>query len=218
MFELGEQGNLYELAATTWTSPSKAAGAFGSAADATRKSLPELLRELIFDRAVFYTIRCRLSPRCFGTVLQKITTQLCSVVCDAISLGTFDEASALHKDLQALTVLLPLRGAGSFEGGGTAFWPRSPKEDGSLRRLGAVGHDLDGMPPALSLAPPAGTALLFGGDVTHAGQPVSAGERAVFVASFSRRAPAGAAIALDVGEEELQGLERAMLQRLYGVG
>ena len=98
MFELGEQGNLYELAATTWTSPSKAAGAFGSAADATRKSLPELLRELIFDRAVFYTIRCRLSPRCFGTVLQKITTQLCSVVCDAISLGTFDEASAL--DLQ----------------------------------------------------------------------------------------------------------------------
>jgi hypothetical protein len=98
VFELGEQGNLYELAATTWTSPSKAAGAFGSAADATRKSLPELLRELIFDRAVFYTIRCRLSPRCFGTVLQKITTQLCSVVCDAISLGTFDEASAL--DLQ----------------------------------------------------------------------------------------------------------------------
>lgn len=32
---------------------------------------------------------------------------------------------------------------------------------------------------------PAGTALLFVGSVTHAGQPVSAGERCVFVSSFS---------------------------------
>ena len=34
-------------------------------------------------------------------------------------------------------------------------------------------------------APPAGTALIFGGNVTHAAHPVSAGERIVFVASFS---------------------------------
>ena len=38
-----------------------------------------------------------------------------------------------------------------------------------------------------SESPPAGTALLFGGHVTHAGMPVTAGERAVFVASFSPR-------------------------------
>ena len=35
------------------------------------------------------------------------------------------------------------------------------------------------------LAPAAGSALVFGGTVTHAGQPISEGERTVFVASFS---------------------------------
>ena len=35
-----------------------------------------------------------------------------------------------------------------------------------------------------------GTALLFGGDVTHAGLPVAGGLRSVFVASFSTRTPA----------------------------
>lgn len=40
-------------------------------------------------------------------------------------------------------------------------------------------------PPRLVLAPPAGGALLFGGSVTHAAQPVTAGERCVFVGSFT---------------------------------
>ena len=40
------------------------------------------------------------------------------------------------------------------------------------------------------LAPPAGTALIFGGDVTHAGMPVETGLRSVFVASFSTRTDA----------------------------
>ena len=31
------------------------------------------------------------------------------------------------------------------------------------------------------IAPPAGTALIFGGSVTHAAQPVITGERIVFV-------------------------------------
>jgi len=39
--------------------------------------------------------------------------------------------------------------------------------------------------PSLVLTPPAGTALVFTGCVTHAGQPVEKGERTVFVASFS---------------------------------
>lgn len=35
------------------------------------------------------------------------------------------------------------------------------------------------------LRPEAGTAMLFGGHVTHAGVPVQSGRRAVYVASFS---------------------------------
>jgi hypothetical protein len=40
-------------------------------------------------------------------------------------------------------------------------------------------------PPTFIARPPAGTALVFGGKLTHAGHPVASGERVVFVASFS---------------------------------
>ena len=83
---------------------------------------------------------------------------------------------APHQDHQALTVLVPLSPPSTFEGGGTGFWPRGADERVARRA-----------PPALVLRPPAGTALLFAGCVTHAGVPVRAGERAVLVASFSRR-------------------------------
>ena len=83
---------------------------------------------------------------------------------------------APHQDHQALTVLVPLSPPSAFEGGGTGFWPHGDDERMARRA-----------PPALVLRPPAGTALLFAGSVTHAGVPVRAGERAVLVASFSRR-------------------------------
>lgn len=41
------------------------------------------------------------------------------------------------------------------------------------------------LPPQHVLKPPAGTAILFGGDVTHAGLPVLEGTRHLFVMSFS---------------------------------
>ena len=204
----------------------------------------------------------------------------------AVNLYTSGGCFAPHKDLQALTVLVPLvsggagdvegggagdvesggaggfegGGAGAFEGGGTGFWARPAAEgDDSLQRIsGTVGCDVDAAAPSIVLAPPAGSALLFGGELTHSGQPVTAGQRAVFVASFSRGASlrcgqrrvgavvgavVGAAPRLEgdaeaaskmanggggVGEEpgeeeacgyseaELQRLERAMLERLYG--
>lgn len=83
---------------------------------------------------------------------------------------------APHQDHQALTVLVSLSPPSTFEGGGTGFWPRGADERVARRA-----------PPALVLRPPAGTALLFAGCVTHAGVSVRAGERAVLVASFSRR-------------------------------
>jgi hypothetical protein len=85
-----------------------------------------------------------------------------------------------HKDHLALTVLIPLTAPGTdFAGGGTGFWAgnRETSEDPQSN-------------PTAVLTPALGTALVFGGDVTHAGMPVQAGLRAVFVASFSTRTPA----------------------------
>ena len=88
-----------------------------------------------------------------------------------------------HQDHQSLTVLIPLSDSDTFVGGGTAFW----SADQPLPEYGGSGVDgvLLGPPPAVELIPPAGTALLFVGSVTHAGTPISSGERCVLVCSFS---------------------------------
>lgn len=78
-----------------------------------------------------------------------------------------------HEDGHSLTVLIPLSSPDDgFTGGGTAFW----SEDSRGARVVA---------PNLVLRPRAGTAMLFGGRVTHAGLVVETGERVVLVASFS---------------------------------
>lgn len=62
--------------------------------------------------------------------------------------------------------------------GGTGFW--------------AGNRDVDENPngdPDLILKPSPGSALLFGGDVTHSGMPVSSGVRSVMVCSFSTVTP-----------------------------
>eukprot|EP00966_Prymnesium_polylepis_P034416 799626-Prymnesium_polylepis.1 len=113
-----------------------------------------------------------------------------------------------HKDLQALTVLMPLTDATAYDGGGTAFWS-APSDAAS--GLGTVDDAGD---PTLVLRPPAGTALIFGGDVTHAGLPVESGQRAVFVASFSRccgGATGDAVEAVDAARRR----ENTMLEQLY---
>lgn len=82
-----------------------------------------------------------------------------------------------HEDKHALTVLVPLSPLGSFEGGGTGFWSESAP------RVGGPGGE-----PSLVLQPPPGTALMWTGDITHAGIRVTSGTRHVFVASFNLRA------------------------------
>ena len=134
-----------------------------------------------------------------------------------------------HKDLQALTVLVALTGPSAFEGGGTAFWSAADSSipidvlapPSNANDPGAADAPRDTCAPTLVLTPPAGTALLFGGDLTHAGQPVTSGQRAVFVASFSRRGgwdveARSAAAAAAATPEELARLDRTMLEQLYG--
>lgn len=84
-----------------------------------------------------------------------------------------------HKDHLALTVLIPLTAPTSFVGGGTGFW--SGNRD--------VGENPSTKPTKV-LKPPPGSALVFGGDVTHAGMPVMEGYRSVFVCSFSTKTSA----------------------------
>ena len=95
----------------------------------------------------------------------------------AINVYTERGQFGAHKDHLALTVLVPLTAATrDFEGGGTGFWAGGR----------GTSEDPDGAPTTV-LKPPLGTALVFGGDVTHCGMPVEAGLRSVFVASFSTR-------------------------------
>ena len=112
----------------------------------------------------------------------------------AVNIYTHGGEFAPHTDDEHLTMLIPLDEA--FEGGGTAFWeggyePPKPAPGGDgLCGLPqpASATDMDRstwLPPAHVLLKPAGTALLFGGDVTHAGMPVHSGTRHVFVMSFT---------------------------------
>ena len=106
----------------------------------------------------------------------------------AINVYTERGRFGAHKDHLALTVLIPLTSpADDFSGGGTGFW--------SMEAIGSgldEGQEPEGEPAAV-LKPPLGTALIFGGDVTHAGMPVETGLRSVMVASFSTRTPASPA-------------------------
>ena len=95
-----------------------------------------------------------------------------------------------HEDGQSLTVLVNLSHADTFEGGGTAFWSptaESDEDEGDCDCMPfgwGLDDDCDCMPigwgrrpPTFSLSPPVGSALLFGGSVTHSGREVVCGER-----------------------------------------
>ena len=95
-----------------------------------------------------------------------------------------------HCDLQSLTILVALSDpAQDFEGGGTAFWSI---EDRGFYRQTTQECEIQS-DPTIALRCPVGTALMFTGSVTHAGQPVTSGERTVLVASFSPACAAASA-------------------------
>ena len=119
----------------------------------------------------------------------------------AINVYFRGDSFKVHEDKHALTVLVPLSSADSeFEGGGTAFWSHADARPAK--------YDLG--PPTMVLRPPAGAALLWGGNVTHAGLPVQSGQRCVFVASFSpKESPAAAAAKRTATEGQASPTSRA---------
>ena len=90
-----------------------------------------------------------------------------------------------HEDGQSLTVIVVLSDRDTFVGGGTSFWSATEGTAAGRASGARALHVNPQSAPTLVLTPPAGTALVFGGNVTHAGESVVDGERAVFVASFS---------------------------------
>lgn len=127
----------------------------------------------------------------------------------AINVYTANGRFGPHADHMGLTVLIPLTcPTTDFSGGGTGFWGGRSSASGG-KGLDGLVNDVEhkgGMvpegPPTTVLKPPLGTALLFGGDLTHAGMPVETGVRSVFVMSFSTRTPVSR-------EDRVHGLQPA---------
>jgi len=103
----------------------------------------------------------------------------------AINIYTAGGRFECHEDKQSLTILIPLSNPSDFDGGGTAFWGFDPEaRAGSASTARAAKREAE-IDPAFVLKPDAGSCILFGGTVTHAGQAVVRGERGVFVCSLS---------------------------------
>ena len=77
-----------------------------------------------------------------------------------------------HTDGMQLTLLVVLNDG--FEGGGTAFFSEAAKK---------IWSDRSDNPDCVA-RPPAGTALIWGGNLWHMALPVRTGTRAVYVGSF----------------------------------
>ena len=108
----------------------------------------------------------------------------------AVNIYTAGGEFAPHTDKEHLTLLMPLDAPGAFSGGGTAFWSGShhaPRPDGYVASIEEEGDRRLWLPHDHVIKALAGTAVIFGGSVTHAGLPVTAGTRHVFVMSFTLR-------------------------------
>ena len=127
---------------------------------------------------VFPTLVLKLFGDALGTTVARNPRLAFSPQEPAINVYEFGGRFRPHKDDEGLTVLLPLTGSDAFAGGGTAFW--SIDDLDPVRPCTPTSAQ-----PTLVLLPPAGTALIFTGVVTHAAAVVTSGERTVLVASFS---------------------------------
>jgi hypothetical protein len=122
---------------------------------------------------------------------------------------------APHTDKEALSLLIPLSPSAAFRGGGTAFWSDSHFawgggsgiDGGQQKQHGHQASAVEGQqnnqqhmqhasqmsdrstwrPHCHVVAAAPGTAVVFRGNITHAGLPVSWGTRHLFVMSFSLR-------------------------------
>ena len=82
----------------------------------------------------------------------------------------------LHDDGYDMSIVINLSPPGAFEGGGTQYWREM--DDDKWQQNGTQTRE-----PTL-VQPPQGSALIFNGNITHAGRATTRGTRHVFVSSF----------------------------------
>ena len=171
--------------ASRWYSPDNPGRVrFPVMADALLGDADQELCDALLVRAtarlseIFPTLILKLFRDALGTTIARNSRLAFSPQEPAINVYEFGGRFRPHKDDEALTVLLPLSSSDMFAGGGTAFW--SVDDLDPVRPCTPTSAQ-----PTLVLLPPAGTALIFTGAVTHAAAVVTSGERAVLVASFS---------------------------------
>eukprot|EP00434_Breviolum_minutum_P010015 symbB.v1.2.008833.t1/scaffold556.1/size187764/4 len=85
-------------------------------------------------------------------------------------------AIAPHIDREQLTLNVVLSEPGAFHGGGTAFWPQKTVDSAPEESTPEVEDDV------VILRPLQGTAIIFNGQVTHAGRAVTEGIRHAYAA------------------------------------
>lgn len=95
--------------------------------------------------------------------------------------GRFEQ----HEDAYSLSCIVLL--SHDFEGGGTRFWPKAAgasenEKNELLWKSGTTTLTDEGS--SVLVQPSVGTALLFNGDITHAGSAVKSGVRHLYVGSF----------------------------------
>ena len=98
----------------------------------------------------------------------------------SVNVYTPGGAFEAHEDGYALTVIVLLSEDGAFDGGGTAFWAGRPTTDASAASAASAA------PVRVHVSSPPGAALMFDGDLKHAGAHVVSGTRHLYVASFNR--------------------------------
>ena len=121
-----------------------------------------------------------VARECFGPADLHMSGRRFSFAPSEPAINIYDVGGTFppHEDRQSLTLLVPLSAPTvAFEGGGTAFWAAN-----AFR----LGDELADVEPTLVVRPLVpGTAVLFGGSMTHAALPVISGKRHAFVSSFT---------------------------------
>ena len=84
----------------------------------------------------------------------------------------------LHDDGYDMSIVINLSPPGAFEGGGTQYWREMDDDKWQQNADGTQRRE-----PTL-IEPPQGSALIFNGNITHAGRATTRGTRHVFVSSF----------------------------------
>ena len=146
-----------------------------------RGTVARLLRQTLYN--ILEEDAPEVALACFG-----VTTGLATLRCvytgaePAINVYKAGGSFEPHQDQQQLTILVTLSRTDAYVGGGTVFWPE--EQTRTAMPASEIGHALVAGTEVI-VRPEQGDALLWTGNLAHAGLAVEYGTRHILVASFS---------------------------------